>query len=65
MGAVEREVLRDEVSLPDEVVLIDSYGPEVMIDDGQDALQAFAPLGTGGVIDHVHGNEIVERTVVT
>ena len=37
VGAVHREVLRDEVALADEVVLLDGDRPEVGVDDAEDA----------------------------
>ena len=65
MGPVQREVLRDEVAFTDEVVLLDGDGPEVVVDGGQDAFQAVAALGTGGMVHHVRCDEIVERGIVT
>jgi hypothetical protein len=62
---VQREVLRDEIAFTDEVVLLDGDWPEVVVDGLQDAFQALAALGTGGVVHHVRRDEIVERGVVT
>jgi hypothetical protein len=62
---VQRDVLRDEIALTDEVVLLDGDRPEVVVDGAQDALQALAALGTGGMVHHVRGDELVERAVVT
>lgn len=53
MRTAQGEVLRDEVALTDEVVLLDDYWPEVDVNDAQDELQAFTALGTGGVVHHV------------
>src|SRR5206468_3988548 len=65
VGSVQREVLRDEVAVTDEVVLLDGDWPEVVVDGAQDALQPLAALGTGGVVHHVRRDEVVERGVVT
>ena len=65
MGPVQGEVLRGEIAVTDEVVLLDRDGPEVVVDHRQDQLEALAPLRTGGMIHHVLGHEIVEHRVVT
>jgi hypothetical protein len=62
---VQGEVLRDEVAFAEEMVLLDSDGPEVNVDGSQDLPQAIAALGTGGVVHHVRGDEIIQRAVVT
>lgn len=65
MGPVHREVLRDEVAVADEVVLLDGDWPEVVVDDAQDALQTGAALGTGCVVHQVRGDKIVEDGAIT
>jgi hypothetical protein len=52
-------VLDNEVSLNDEVVLLELGWPEVDLDSAQDRLQTIAALGAGGVVDHVGGHEVV------
>lgn len=43
MGPLQREVLRIEVALPDEVVLLSDDRAEVGLDDAQDQPQALRP----------------------
>src|SRR3954452_15549597 len=64
MSAVQREVLRHEVAVPDEVVLFEGDRSEVAVDGAQDRGQPAAPLRTGRVVDHVDGDEIVEIAIV-
>src|SRR3954452_14652242 len=52
MSAVQREVLRHEVAVPDEVVLFEGDRSEVAVDGAQDRGQPAAPLRTGRVVDH-------------
>jgi hypothetical protein len=46
-------------------VLLDGDGAEIDVDDAQDALQAVATLGAGGVIDHVRRDEVIHCALVT
>jgi hypothetical protein len=64
MRPVHGQVLRDEISVADEVMLFAGDRSEVVIDDAQDEPQALAALRAGCVIDHVFGDEIVEDGVV-
>src|SRR4051812_21778585 len=64
MGAVQREVLRHEVAVPDEMVLFEGDRPEIVVDRAQDPGQPAAALRTGRVVHHVHGDELVEEAVV-
>jgi hypothetical protein len=65
VGPVQGEVLRDEVALTDEMVLLDGDRPEVVVDDSQDALQPLAALRAGGVVHHVGSHEVIEHRAVT
>jgi hypothetical protein len=64
MGSVQGEVLRHDVALTDEMVLLGGYRAEVGVDRAKDALQALAALGTGGMVDEVGRNEIIEHAVI-
>lgn len=57
---MQREVLRHEITVADEVVLLNNNGSEVGVDRAQDEAQTVAALGSRGVIDHVLGDEIVK-----
>lgn len=60
MGPVQREVLRHEIAVADEVVLLNDDGSEVGGDRAQNEVQTVTALGSRGVVDHVLGDEIVE-----
>jgi bifunctional DNA-binding transcriptional regulator/antitoxin component of YhaV-PrlF toxin-antitoxin module len=60
VGPVQREMLRHEVAVGDEVVLLDDDGSEVGGDRVQYEVQTLAALGPRGVVDHVLGDEIVQ-----
>ena len=64
MDPVHREVLRDEIAIADEVMLLAGDGAEIVLDDAEDEPQTLAALRSRGVIDHVFGDEIVEDGVV-
>ena len=61
MRAVQRDVLRDEIAVGDEVVLLGGDGTEVVVDRRQDVAQARAALRACGVVHHVLGDEVVEH----
>ncbi|MFW3168869.1 hypothetical protein [Geodermatophilus sp. CPCC 206100] len=45
-------------------MLFEGDRPEVVVDGAQDPGQPAAALRTGSVVDHVHGDELVEEGVV-
>ena len=64
MGAVQSHVLGDQVSLPDEVMLLERGRPEVALDTAQDSDETIAALRAGGVVDQIEGHEVVQHRVV-
>ena len=60
MRAVQRHVLDDEVTLTDEVVLLEPGRPEVDLNGTQDRRQTIAALWARGVVHHVRGDEVVQ-----
>src|SRR6478609_2772584 len=63
MCAVQGHVLDDEISLTDEVVLHELCRPEVDLNGTQNRLETIETLGAGGVVDHVHGDQVVQDRV--
>ena len=57
-------MLGDEVSLTDEVVLLELGGPEVDLDGAQNISQTLAALRAGGVIHQTGSHEVVQHRVV-
>jgi hypothetical protein len=66
VGSGQGHVVRDQVALGDQAMVLYSAPTEIVVDVGDDLLPAFAALSlwTGGVIDHVLGDELVHRRVV-
>jgi len=62
--AVQGEVLRDEITLAEEMVLLDGDRPEVAVNRSQDPPETLAALKPGRVIDHVGSDEFVEHRVI-
>jgi hypothetical protein len=57
-------MLDDKVSLSDEGVLLELDRTKVDLDGAQDRLQALTPLGAGGMVDHVRGDQVVQDRFV-
>ena len=64
MGAVQGDVLDDEVALADDMVQLQSRGAEVTLDGLQDPAQPVTTLGTRGVVDHVDRHQLVQDRLV-
>jgi hypothetical protein len=62
--APHSHVVRDELALGDEVVVLDFAVPEVMADVVEDLPQSIATLRPSGVVHHVLRHEVVEDMVV-
>jgi len=65
MGAVQCEVLGDDVTIADEVMLFDCDRSQVVVDDAQDSRETGATLRARRVVDHVLGDEVVEDEILT
>ena len=63
--ASHSQVLRYELALGDEVVVLDFAVAKVMADGVQDLLQSVSTLRPSGVVDHVFSHEVVEDMVVS
>ncbi len=57
-------VVRHELSLGDEVVLLRFAVAEVMANGLEDLSQSLSPLRPSRMVDHVLGHEFIENTVV-
>lgn len=64
MYSMNCHVVDDELALGDEVVVLDFAFTEVVADVLQDCAQSLSTLRSGGVVDHVLGDEVVEDVVV-
>jgi len=58
-------MLSHDVTVADEVVLFDGDRAQVVVDGAQYLREATAALGTGRVVDHVLGHEVVEDRTPT
>jgi hypothetical protein len=66
MMPVHRHVVRDEVALGNEMVMLNESVPtEVVCDYRNDLLPTLSTLWTGGVVDHVFCDQLVDRGLVT
>jgi hypothetical protein len=63
--ASQSHVVRYELALGDEVVVLDFAVAKVMADGVEDLPQSFSTLRPSGVVDHVLGHELVEDMVVS
>ena len=61
---MQSQVLRHDVAVTDEMVLLEGDRPEIVVDGAEDPGQPAATLRTGRVVDHVLGDELVEEGVV-
>ena len=61
---VHGHVVRDELSIGDQVVVLDFTVTKVMPNGVQDLPQSLSALRPSGVIDHVLGHQVVEYMVV-
>ena len=59
--AVQREVLRHQVSVPDQVVLLNGERAEIVVDGAKDALEALASLRSRCMIHQILRDQVVEH----
>ena len=64
VDAPHSHMVRYELALGDEVVVLDIAVAKVMADDVEDLPQSISTLRRSGVVDHVLGHEVVEDMVV-
>jgi hypothetical protein len=59
--AVQREVLRYQVSVADKVVLLNGERPEIVVDGAKDALEPLASLRSRCMIHQILRDQVVEH----
>lgn len=58
-------MVSNEIILADEMVMLDSGLPEIVVQCGKDLPPTFSSLRTGRVVDHVLGHKFVDGRLVT
>jgi hypothetical protein len=59
--AVQREVLRHQISVADQVVLLNGERAEIVLDGAKDALEALASLRSHCMIHQILRDQVVEH----
>jgi hypothetical protein len=56
---MDRHVMGDQVTVADQLVVLDRHVTQVASDGGQDQFPTVPPLRAGRVIDHVRGDQFL------